>query len=59
MMEAFTRHEVLHVKRLFPFPLAAQANGRRREQNGGDQREPDAAPSDHVRPVVPHARIIT
>lgn len=48
MKSYVTRHEVLHVKRLFPLPLAAQANGRRREQNGGHQRQADAAPRDDV-----------
>lgn len=57
--QAHTRHKVLHVKRLFPLPLAAQANGGRREQDGGQQRQAHAAPRDHVRPVVPHAGIVT
>lgn len=54
-----TGHEILHVKRLLSLPLATQANGRRGEQDGGQQRQADATPRDHVRPVVPNAGVIS
>lgn len=53
-----TRHEVMHIGRLFPVALAAQADGSPREEDGRDQSPAHTQPSEYKGPVIGNVSVV-